>query len=127
DAQAEETLLIHNGCIMEGASSNVFAVQQGVVVTPPASTDLLPGVTRDLVLDLARDNGLACREDGIPLRALAAAEELWITSGSRRVIPVIAVDGRRIGGGAAGPVWQQVAKLFEAFIQRARQAPNGSD
>lgn len=121
DAQAEETLLIRDGRIIEGASSNVFAVTDGVIVTPSASDELLPGITRDLVLELAGDNGLDCREDDIPAASLTGLEELWITSGSRQVMPVIEVDGRSIGNGGAGPVWQRVAGLFDAFKQRLRE------
>ena len=122
DAQVEETLLIRDGLVIEGASSNVFAVRRDVVITPPAGAGLLPGITRDLVLDLIRDAGLACSEEPLPLAALAEVEELWITSASRRVMPVVEVDRRAVGAGVAGPVWRQVATSFDAFIRRVREA-----
>lgn len=126
DAQVEETLLIRDGLVIEGASSNVFAVRKGVITTPPAGAGLLPGITRDLVLDLIRDAGLQHCEEPLPLPGLAEAEELWITSGSRRVMPLVAVDGRAVGAGVAGPVWRQVAASFDAYIQRVRASGAGS-
>ncbi len=122
DANAEETLLIRDGHVIEGASSNVFAVREGAVVTPPADARLLPGITRDLVLELAADAGFRCREEALPVAALAAVDELWITSGSRRVMPVVAVDGRAVGSGVAGPVWRRVAERLDNFIEQLAEA-----
>ncbi len=120
EAGAEETLLHRDGRIIEGASSNVFVVVQDVVVTPPPGPELLPGITRDLVLELARENGLPWREDEIPLRSLAKVSELWLTSGSREVMPVIAVDRQPIGDGVPGPVWRRVLALFQEFKRGAQ-------
>lgn len=127
EAQAEETLLIRDGHVIEGASSNVFAVRDGVIITPPAGGGLLPGITRDLVLELAREASLTCREEPLAVQALAGLDELWITSGSRQVMPVVSVDGRAVGDGGAGPVWRDVAQRFAAFVERARRGEVGGD
>jgi D-alanine transaminase len=112
-----EAILVRNGFVTEGSSSNVFAVLNGSLVTPPLSRDILPGITREVILKIAQDNLISCRERSITIDDLKQAEEIWIASSIREIVPVIELDGRPVGGSTPGPVWQQVNRLFQAYKQ----------
>jgi branched-chain amino acid aminotransferase len=114
---AHEALLVDGaGCVTEGASSNFFAVREGVVETPPLGAGILAGVTRALVLDLARNLGLPVQERPLPLSALGSADECFLTSTAREVLPVVRVGERPIGSGSPGPLtW----RIHRAFRERA--------
>ncbi len=118
---ADEAILRRDGRITEGAACNVFAVLGDEIVTPPKGRDLLPGITRDLVLELVCDAGLPCREAPIAADRLAGAEEIWITSSSREVLPVTQLDHAPVGSGEPGPLWQQVRAGFERRVDRLRR------
>ena len=114
-AGATEALLIRDGELTEGTSSNVFAVMDGVLTTPPKSRHILPGITRDLLLELARANAIAVEERGIAEEALARAQEIWLTSSTREIIPVTRLDSRPVGDGAPGPLWQRLHTLLQRY------------
>jgi branched-subunit amino acid aminotransferase/4-amino-4-deoxychorismate lyase len=127
-AGAHEAFLFHNGGITEGSNSNVFAVVNGVVLTPPES-EVLSGVTRDIVISLAAEHGIRLRETELPLYGLSQWDECFITSTSRHVMPVTSIDGRPVAGGAVGPVTARLHALFEgycaAYLQHRAQATRG--
>ncbi len=101
---AHEAILIDpDGCVVEGAMRNVFAVFEGALVTPPLSRGLLPGVTRATVLEIARARGILSHERDIPLTELYKAEEAFLTSSVAEIIPIAAVDGNIIKA-SPGPV-----------------------
>jgi D-alanine transaminase len=114
ESDCNEAILHRDGRITEGASSNVFAVISGRVVTPPQGPDILPGVTRDLVVELLSQTGVRVHEESLTLGALRQADEIWLTSATREVLPVTRLDGRVIGSGKPGPLWAQTYKLFQA-------------
>ena len=122
ESGAQEAILIRDGLAGEGTASNLFIVRNGLIITPPKSADLLPGVTRDLVLELARGADMGYSEAVIDVAELEAAEEIWITSSSREVTPVTRLNGRPVGNGTPGPVWQHVNELFTACKARLRMA-----
>jgi len=112
---AHEALLVDRaGNVTEGASSNVFAVRGGALVTPPLAARILEGVTRALVLVLAREAGLEIRERPLSLRALEEADEAFITSTVREVLPVVRVAERTVGEGRPGPVTRLLHAAFRA-------------
>ncbi len=114
---AQEALLVDRyGCVTEGASSNVFAVRGGVLETPPLEAGLLAGVTRAVVLDLARRLGIPVREQPLPLVSLERADEAFLTSTVREVLPVVRVGDRQVGPGTPGPV---TVRIHAAFRERA--------
>ena len=105
-ADAYEAILVRDGEVTEGAASNVFAVFDGTVVTPPEGSQMLSGITRELVIEQ-----LAARGKPVEVRTLLAtelerADEIWLTSSTRAIVPVIRLDGRVVGGGVAGPLWK---------------------
>jgi D-alanine transaminase len=110
-----EVILHRNGNVTEGAASNVFIVRNGVVCTPPKDPTILPGVTRDLLVELLRGAGIRCDETPINLQQLAGADEVWITGSVAGIAPVARLDDRRIGDGQPGPVWQAAVKLFNDY------------
>lgn len=114
-AGVHESLLHHGGQLTEGSNSNLFAVLDGEVLTPPAH-EVLSGVTRDLVIMLAAQYGVPLREASLALADLPRWEECFITSTSRHVMPVTRVDGRPTGAGVVGPLTRHLAALFEEYF-----------
>ncbi len=111
-AGADEAILVRDGLALEGARSNLFVVLDGVVRTHPTSNQILPGITREMILELAAGRGCAVREVPTPVEALADASEAFMTGSSTELKPVRRIDGRDVGDGAPGPVARE---LFEAF------------
>jgi len=109
-----EAILVKNGYVTEGAASNVFAVINGVLLTPPKDNSILPGITRDVILQLAKQNNIPYRETAITLEELKSASEIWITSSIREIVPIIELDAQTIAQGMPGPVWQTMNQLFQA-------------
>jgi len=107
------------GELCEGTGSNVFVVVDGEVLTPPVESGLLPGITRGLVIEWCREAGMPVREATLPLDVLATADEVFITSSTKDVPPVHAVDGREL---PVGPVTQAAADVF-ARLSRERNDP----
>jgi len=113
EAGAAEAILLRDGHLTEGASSSVFVIRDGTVHLPPYAPALLPGTTRDFVVELLAAAGREVREQAIPRAMLFAAEEIWIASATREVLPVTRLDGRAVGTGVPGPGWQAVDRLFQ--------------
>jgi len=108
------------GLVPEGATSNVFLVERGVLCTPPADGSILAGVTRDLVLDVARRAGIRTRETPITVERLRRADEIFVTASTLEVVPVVRLDGRRVGNGRPGPIARDLQTGYRAAIARAR-------
>ncbi|MDD4913698.1 MAG: D-amino acid aminotransferase [Methylococcales bacterium] len=115
DQGCAEAILVKNGQAIEGAASNLFAVVDGILLTPPKTNDILPGITRDVILELAKKHGIAHREDLISLEALHAASEIWVASSTREIVPVVELDGVSVGDGQPGPVWHAMDQLLQAY------------
>lgn len=115
DQGCTEALLVKDGYVTEGAASNVFAVIDGVLCTPPKGNDILPGITRDVILDIAQKNNIPYREDKILFTALQSASEIWVTSSTREIIPVVELDSKPVSDGKPGPVWHSMNQLFQAY------------
>ena len=105
EADTAEAILIKDGHATEGAASNIFIVRNGVLVTPPKGPTLLPGITRDLILELAAGNAVPYREADIPEAELHTADEIWLTSSTREISPVVRLDDAAVGNGRPGPAW----------------------
>jgi len=110
-----EALLVKEGYVVEGAASNVFAVIDGILTTPAKSNSILPGITRDVILDIARKNDIPCGEDNISFAAIQTASEIWVTSSTREIIPVVELDSKLVGDGKPGSVWHIINHLFQAY------------
>ena len=115
EAGASEAIFVRDGVITEGTHTTVFGVLDGVLRTHPASHLVLPGVTRDVVVELAREAGVEVREQAITVGELAHVTELFLTGTTTDVTPVVSVDGRPIGDGAPGPI---ARALLERLLDR---------
>jgi D-alanine transaminase len=103
-----------DGNVNEGTAGNIFVVTGGVLRTPPKGPRILPGVTRDKLLRAARAAGIGVAEQRIQKAELLAAEEVFLTSTTAEVVPVIAMDGKTIGPGIPGPI---AARVYEEFVR----------
>ncbi len=121
DADAAEAILHRDGRITEGAVSNVFAVIDDAVLTPPVGEELLPGVTRALVIGLCRQVGLNVREAEVTSDDLRTAREIWLTSSTRELMPVTRIDDWSVGDGAPGACWAQVKAAFGDLKDKVRR------
>ena len=110
---AKEAILHRNGIVTEGAASNVFIVKDGKIYTPPKNNHVLPGITRDLVVDILNENGIKLFEESIKLEQLLAADEIWITSSTWEIVPVIELDDKPVGNGSVGNVWATINSLYQ--------------
>lgn len=121
DRQADEAILVRDGKALEGTATNLFVVMDGLLITPPNGPYLLPGVTRDLTLLLAREAGIPTAEAEVPVNDLAQAEEIWLTSSTRELMPVTLLDDRAVGNGKPGPIWERMNRDFQTCKQRLRE------
>jgi len=112
---AIDAILIDDGYVTEGAVSSVIIIENETLVRRPHSTEVLPGTTTDHVVTIARDAGYACREEGLPVERLLAADEVWLTGATKGIAPVVRIDGQVVGDGRPGPVWAAVNRLYEAW------------
>lgn len=121
EAGCAEAILIRHGEATEGAASNLFIVEGDTLITPPTGPQLLPGITRDLVLELARANDIPCREEAIPEARLRNADEVWLTSSTKEIIPVTRLDDTQVGLGRPGPVWRRLRALYQDYKDKVRR------
>jgi len=113
DAGCYETILFNQRDeLTEGSSCNVFVCKDGVIATPPLDNQILPGITRHILLRLLRQHGMAVQERVISRSEVMAADEVWLTSSSKELVPVVEIDGNVIGTGIVGNSWAQAQQLF---------------
>jgi D-alanine transaminase len=121
DQGAVEAILVRDGLVTEGAASNIFVVKNGRLVTPPKGPFILPGITRDLVVEIARAKGIPCDELPVKIETLTSADEVWLTSSTKEILPITRIDGRPVGNGKPGPMHAKMFALYkeykQAFIQ----------
>ena len=114
----EALMLNHKGEVAECTGDNVFVVRSGVLLTPPPDAGILEGITRNAVMELAREAGIDCREATLTRHDLYTADECFLTGTAAEVIPVVDIDGRTIGSGAPGPVTKQLTTAFHALVRK---------
>lgn len=113
EAGADEALLIRDGLMTEGSASNSYAVFDGVIYTAPKDHKILPGITRDVVLSLAEKAGITVVEQAVSEARLAEADELWVSSSTKEVLPITTLNGHAVGAGKPGSVWLQIDALYQ--------------
>jgi branched-chain amino acid aminotransferase len=117
DGYAEGIALNIRGHISEGSGENIFLVSNGTISTPPLSSSILPGITRDSVITLARDLGLTLVEETIPREMLYVADEVFFTGSAAEITPIRSIDKIQIGNGKRGPVTQRLQEEFFGHIR----------
>ncbi|HQR03945.1 MAG: D-amino acid aminotransferase [Proteobacteria bacterium] len=118
DAGAAETVLFRDGFLAEGAASSIFVVSGGMLLAPQKNHHLLPGITYDIVLELAVTHGLPHQVRDIPEAEVRGADELWLASSPREVLPIIRLDDRPVGAGVPGPVYARMIDWYRDFKAR---------
>ena len=114
----EGIMLSVDGYLAEGSGENLFLVHDGVLYTAPTSLSILPGITRDSIIQLARDRGYTVEEKQIPREALYIADELFFTGTAAEVTPIRSVDKYQIGSGRRGPITHALQEAFFDIVQR---------
>lgn len=122
DAGAQEAIILRGDEVLEGSSMSIFVVNNGSVATPPNSHRILPGTTRDAAIEIV--NGVMPVEiRPIRLDELRAADEVWLSASTRNVIPVGKIDGRPVGAGKPGPLWQRMEQGFNEMRRKLAGTP----
>lgn len=114
----EGLMLSHDGYVAEATADNIFIVEKGTLVTPPAIVGILVGVTRNTVVELARREGIPVDERLFTRHTLYNAEECVLTGTGAEVVPVVRVDGRQIGSGVPGQITQRLIKAYRELVQQ---------
>ena len=115
DAGGAECVLFRDGYLTEGSSSNIFVVRNGVLVTPPKSRLTLPGITYDLLLELALANGVPTQVRDVAESEVKAADELMLSASLRELLAITQLDGKPVGDGKPGEVFRRLYELFQAY------------
>jgi len=115
DARCTETILFRDGLLTEGAASSIFVVCDGMLLVPPKSHRMLPGITYDIVLELAAAHGLPYEIRDICENEVRTADEVWLTSSTKEVLPIVRLDGQPIGKGHPGPMFACMYDLYQQF------------
>lgn len=122
EAGCPEAVLIRDGFLTEASSCNVFVVKNGTILTPPKDHLILPGITYDVVIELARKKGLPLEVRPVSVAEVKSADELWLTSSTKEVMPITTLDGRPVGRGKPGPMFDRMRVLFNAAKPQRRAA-----
>jgi D-alanine transaminase len=112
EAGAYEAILLRDGYALEGTHTSLFAVIDGIVRTAPLSNLILPGVTRDIVIEAALRDGVELVEETIKADDLHRAEEIFITGTTTEVVPIVKLDGKPVGSGVPGPMSLRILHLY---------------
>ena len=115
EQEARETILIRDKYVTEGAASNVFVCTDDKILTPPRTGHVLSGITRDLIVEILMHNDLPILEGLISESKLLSASEIWVTSSTWEIVPVVELDDKLVGSGKPGPLWKQANKLYQSF------------
>ena len=111
-----EAILIRHREVIEGSISNIFLVKNNCIITPYEQSCMLSGITRILIVHLAKSLSFPIEERKVMIDELYTADEIWLTGSSKTIVPIVKLDGKRIGTGKAGPIWKQfVTQLFETM------------
>jgi len=122
---AAEAILVRDGNVTEGSASNIFLVVNGTLVTPPKGPYILPGVTRDLIVELAHAHGVACVERDVRKSELAGATELMLSSSTKELLPITRLDGQAVGNGRPGPLHARLHALYQDYKRDFRAGKVG--
>ena len=115
-AGALEAIFVRDGIVTEGTHTSVFGVKDGALLTHPLSPLILPSITREVVLEIAREQRVPVREEKFTARQLFELDELWVSGTTTDITPIVEVDGKKIGSGAPGPVAKQLYAALQARL-----------
>ena len=122
---SEGIALDTSGAVSEGSGENLFVIRDGILITPPLGASVLPGITRDTILKLAKDLGIPTEQQQIPREMLYIADELFFSGTAAEVTPIRSVDRITIGSGKRGPVTEAIQKEFFAIVNGTKPDRHG--
>jgi D-alanine transaminase len=122
DAGAVETILFRDRKLTEASASNVFVVKRGALLSPPKSNLILPGITYDVVVEIAQSAGIPLEFRDVTEDEVRAADEIFVSSSSKEVLAIVQLDGRPVGEGRPGPVFRRVHQLYQDFKRDVMRA-----
>ena len=114
-AGADEAVLFRDGYLTESSASNIAAVKNGVILCPPMDNLILPGITYELMIELARKNNMPLDIRRVSRKEVKKADELWIMSSTKEVVPIVRLDDKPIGAGKPGPIFKKMFQLFQDY------------
>jgi len=120
---ANEAILIRDNYAIVGTQSNLFIVNDDIIITPPKSNHMLNGITRDIVLDICQQNKIICREKDITEDELHEADEIWMSSSTREIVPMTTLNQHAVGKGKPGQMWLQMIQLYHEYKSKVMRAP----
>jgi D-alanine transaminase len=112
DRGASETVMLRDGCLTEGSSTNTMVVSGGTLIAPRKSVQILPGITYDAAIEIARAHRMPVELRPVPEAELRAADEIWLSSSGREVLAITSLDGRPVADGRPGPAYRRMAEWF---------------
>lgn len=115
DSGAMETILLRDGYLTEGAASNIFIVKNHVLLTPPKSHLMLPGITYDVILELAQGHAIPYEIRAVSEQEIRLADEILLTSSTKEVMPIVSLDGKPVGTGEPGPIYKQLSQFYQQY------------
>ncbi len=115
DAGAQETILFRDGKLTEASASNVFIVKHGVLLSPPKSNLILPGITYDVVAEIAQAANIPLEFRDVSEAEVRGADEVWVTSSSKEILAIVTLDGKPVGDGKPGPLFKRAFQLYQEF------------
>jgi D-alanine transaminase len=115
EAGALEALLIRDGYLTEGAASNAYVVLDGTIYTAPKDEKVLAGITREVVIEIAQANKMPLLEEAVTEAQLKQADEIWVSSSTKEVVPITTLDDKAVGKGEPGPIWQKMNALYQQY------------
>lgn len=118
DAGAAETILFRDGILTEASASNVFVAKNGLLLSPPKSNLILPGITYDVVVEIAQQLGMPLEFRDVRDAEVRAADEIWVTSSSKEILAVVELDGRPVGDGKPGALFRRAWQGYQDFKRR---------
>lgn len=121
DKGAKEAILIRDGHATEGAASNLFIILDNCIITPPKGPFLLPGVTRDLIVEIAKEKNICLKEQAITEDDLNNAQEIWLTGSTIEILPVTMFNDEIISNGKPGPYWHKMNNAYQHYIQELKE------
>jgi D-alanine transaminase len=119
---AIDSIMMRDGKATEGSHANVFAIVDGVLRTHPTDHMILPGITRAIVIDLARERGITVRENAVSEAELRRAEEIFLAGTTTDVMPIVTLDDHPVGSGSPGTITTQLVRVFREYLDAACSA-----
>ncbi len=123
DHDALEVVMFRDGFLTEASASNVLAIKNGAILAPPKDNLILPGITYDVILELAKQHGVPLEVRRVAEAEVRSADELWLTSSTKEVLAIATLDGKNIGNGKPGPLFHKMFGWYQDFKAAVMRAP----